>query len=92
MTQVRPYSESSVYLSPGPVPIEVHAGTTLALVPAPNAAAPVAALEAGVDEGAIAVPPCPIVAGTLATGYVISGLLCVWIRVPIDPYNLKLLI
>lgn len=67
------YSELSVCLSTGPVPIGAHVGTTPALVPAPTDAAPGADLVAGDVEGAIAVPPCQIVAGTLATGYVFSA-------------------
>ena len=55
--------------NPGPVPIVVHAGTTPALVPAPTVAIPGADPAAGstADEGAIAGPPCQIVADTLAT-------------------------
>lgn len=56
----------------GPVPTEVHAGTTPALVPAPTltGATPGAVLVAGniADEGATADPQCQIVADTLATG------------------------
>lgn len=56
--------------NPGPVPIEAHASTTPALVPAPTDADPGADLVAGSTAGigAIAAPPCQIVADTLATG------------------------
>lgn len=63
---------SSQCQSSGPVPTEVHAGTTPALVPAPTltGATPGAVLVAGniADEGATADPQCQIVADTLATG------------------------
>lgn len=54
--------------NPGPVPIEVHEDTTPALVPALTDAVPGADLVAGTGEGAIAVLPCQIAAGILATG------------------------
>ena len=66
------FSESSVCLSKGPVPIEAPADTTPALVPAPIDAAQGADPEAGVGGEATAAPPCRIAAGTLATGYVKS--------------------
>lgn len=54
----------------GPVPIEAHAGATPVLVPTPTDAVLGADLAAGstVVVGAIAVPPCLIVADTLETG------------------------
>lgn len=56
--------------NPGPVPIEAHAGTTPDLAPVPTDAVPGAVLVAGSTAGigATAVPPCQIVADTLATG------------------------
>lgn len=56
--------------NPGLDPTEAHAGTTPVLVPAPAGVAPGADLAAQTtaDVGAIAVPRCQIVAGTLATG------------------------
>lgn len=67
---------NSLYTSPGPVLIEVHAGTTLALGPARTADVPAVDLEAGntVGAGATATPPCQTVADTSATEYI-------WFRV-----------
>lgn len=56
--------------NPGPIPIEVHAGTIPALVPTPTGAIPGAILAAlsTAGGGATVVPPCQIAADTLATG------------------------
>lgn len=67
-------TQLSLCLSPGPVPIEAHAGTTPDLAPVPTDAVPGAVLVAGSTAGigATAVPPCQIVADTLATGYLFN--------------------
>lgn len=77
------YVELNVFPSADLVPTAAHAGTTRAPVPDHTDAGQGADLAAGVAiaVGAIAVHQCQTVADTLATGYVFSALLSIFVYV-----------